>query len=278
MKKYGNTLLQNLKMAANAIEKSKESLTVKNVSRDTLEKVQELKFKLYELEDIAIKFKIGAAKENLSDDIENDFDTRNVSKTPNRHLERNNSEEDIIENTDMEIDNIKVDKKPGSKLLKCSVCEKRFKKFCDLEWHLKAKHEECQQFKCDKCKKSFVTEWRLKKHSKIHSNKITKQCHFFKNKVTCPFDELGCKFLHTSSDSENEKFCDTIENGLENDIDVEVIVQTDINETSKDTTFTTSTPKKHIRRCENCLDEWECIACLVFNTLTKQEDIKKIFL
>ena len=65
MKKYGNTLLQNLKMAANAIEKSKESLTVKNVSSDTLEKVQELKLKLYELEDIAIKFKIGAAKENL---------------------------------------------------------------------------------------------------------------------------------------------------------------------------------------------------------------------
>ena len=49
MEKYGKTLFQNLKMAANALDKSKESLTIKNFSRDTLEKVQELKLKIYEL-------------------------------------------------------------------------------------------------------------------------------------------------------------------------------------------------------------------------------------
>ena len=69
----------------------------------------------------------------------------------------------------------KLDKTLGAKLPKCTVCEIKFARFCDLEWHLKAKHEECTQFKCDKCKKTFVTTWRLKKHSKIHSKKITKQ-------------------------------------------------------------------------------------------------------
>ena len=71
-----------------------------------------------------------------------------------------------------------------------------------------------------------------------------------------------------------------MENGIENDIDVDIedmINPIDIGETSKEITFTTSTPKKKIRRCDNCLDEWECIECLVINTLTKHGDIKKIF-
>ena len=40
-------------MAANAIDKLKDSLTIKNFSRDKLEKVQELTLKIYEIEDIA---------------------------------------------------------------------------------------------------------------------------------------------------------------------------------------------------------------------------------
>ena len=220
-------------------------------------------------------------------------------KAQTRHSEinlqgqKNNAERDILESTDMinlELDNKKADKKLGTKLIKCKVCEMKFAKFCDLEWHLKAKHEECTQFECDQCKKTFVTEWRMKKHSKIHSNKITKQCHFFRNNIRCPFDELGCKFLHTLSydsnpksadDSENEKFGDTMENGIENDIVVDIedmMYPIDFCETSKEITFTASTPKKKIRRCENCLDEWECIECLVINTLTKHGDIKKIFI
>ena len=85
MEKYGKTLFQNLKMAANALDKSKESLTIKNFSRDTLEKVQELKLKIYELEDIANKFEIEAAKENPSNVTENDFDTRKDLKAQTRH-------------------------------------------------------------------------------------------------------------------------------------------------------------------------------------------------
>ena len=241
MKKYGKILFQNLKMADSAIEKSKKSLTQNNFSRDILEKVQELKLKISELEDIANKFEIGAAKENPPDILENDnrdnipvnshdhFDTRNELKAQNRQLGRNLQEQkkkpkqDILESTDRtKCDNMKTDKKlTKHKLLKCQVCEMEFEKFCDLEWHLKAKHEECTKFECDQCQKTFVTEWRLKKHSKIHSNKITKQSHFFTNNVRCPFDELGCKFLHTlsydsnpkSADySENEKFGDTMEN------------------------------------------------------------------
>ena len=64
----------------------------------------------------------------------------------------------------IELDNIETDKKFGARLPKCKFCKIQFAKFCDLEWHLKAKHEECTQFECDKCKKTFVTEWRMKKH------------------------------------------------------------------------------------------------------------------
>ena len=131
MEKYGKTLFQNLKMAANALDKSKESLTIKNFSRDTLEKVQELKLKIYELEDIANKFEIEAAKENPSNVTENDFDTRKDLKAQTRHSEinlqgqKNNAERDILE----KLDNKKADKKLGTKLIKCKVCEIKFASF-----------------------------------------------------------------------------------------------------------------------------------------------------
>ena len=57
------------------------------------------------------------------------------------------------------------------------------------EWNCKEK--------CGKCAKTFVTNWRLKKHVKMHSNPILKQCYYFKNDINCPFDDLGCKFGHS---------------------------------------------------------------------------------
>ena len=310
MKKYGKILFQNLKMADSAIEKSKKSLTQNNFSRDILEKVQELKLKISELEDIANKFEIGAAKENPPDSLENDnrdnipvnshdhFDTRNELKAQNRQLGRNLQEQkkkakqEILESADRtKCDNMKTDKKlTKHKLLKCQVCEMEFEKFCDLEWHLKAKHEECTKFECDQCQKTFVTEWRLKKHTMIHSDKITKHCHYFINSIRCPFDELGCKFLHIISynsvskiadDSKNTKFSDTMENSMINGNDVDIKNMTnsiDISENGKRTTFLTSTPNKMLQSCEECLDEWESIDCLLINTLTKHGDMKKIFI
>ena len=73
-------------------------------------------------------------------------------------------------------------------LLKCKICEINFDKFCDLERHIKSCHEQYQEFVCENCDKKFVTKWRLKKHTRIHSNKSTRNCHFFNNCKTCPFE------------------------------------------------------------------------------------------
>ena len=186
-------------------------------------------------------------------------------------------------------DNVKTNKKlpkHRSKLLKCQVCDMEFEKFCDLEWHMKAQHEECPTFECNTCMKTFVTEWRLKKHVKIHTNKTTKHCNYFIGNMSCPFDELGCKFLHTltieSADNlDNEKTCDTMENTMEDDVDVVIedltnLIDT-IEENKETTSFITSTPKRQTKRCEDCLDEWECVNCLISSTLKRHGDTKKLF-
>ena len=32
----------------------------------------------------------------------------------------------------------------------------------------------------------------------MHSDKKVRHCHYFRNNIFCPFEELGCKFLHTN--------------------------------------------------------------------------------
>ena len=128
MKKYGKYIFQNLKMAADAIDKAKESLTTKNFYIDMLQKVQEVKLKINELEDFANELEIGVDKMNTSDITENDFDTRKNMKVQTGHLKRNlqvrksNAAKDILESRDMthiESDNIETDKKLGARLPKC---------------------------------------------------------------------------------------------------------------------------------------------------------------
>ena len=45
------------------------------------------------------------------------------------------------------------------------------------------------------CGKEFFLKWRLKKHSKIHSE-VTRQCKYFLADEACPFDKIGCMFSH----------------------------------------------------------------------------------
>ena len=87
-------------------------------------------------------------------------------------------------------------KKNDRNLLKCEMCVDSFTKFCDLEFHIKKKHETYKEQECDHCGKSFVTTWRLRKHMRIHSQ-FTKNCRYFQAGMACPFEELGCKFLHS---------------------------------------------------------------------------------
>ena len=99
---------------------------------------------------------------------------------------------------------------------------------------------------CEICNKVFQTKWRKRKHSEMHSNDETKKCHYFNNDKLCPYEEVGCKFVHIDSemcfngtkcknslcsfkhkniDSINEKSEKEILNGYENDMKTFKIIQ-----------------------------------------------------
>ena len=66
-----------------------------------------------------------------------------------------------------------------------------------LENHLK--EQEVESFKCDECEKTFYLKWRIAKHKTIHDKINVKFCHYFNNNKLCPFEEIGCMFLHAKS-------------------------------------------------------------------------------
>ena len=66
--------------------------------------------------------------------------------------------------------------------------------------HLEEQHKRSKQFECEQCDKTFALKWRLKKHLEVHSQEITKFFHYFNNEKYCPYERIGCKFLHQNSD------------------------------------------------------------------------------
>ena len=36
----------------------------------------------------------------------------------------------------------------------------------------------------------------MKKHEEMHDSQCARNCHYFNNRKPCPFEELGCMFLH----------------------------------------------------------------------------------
>ena len=83
--------------------------------------------------------------------------------------------------------------------IKCKLCDANFEKKSDLESHMNLNHGSVEKFQCDQCDKTFVLEWRLMKHKRIHKEKNITNCHYFNNKKECPFEEIGCMFLHSYS-------------------------------------------------------------------------------
>ena len=82
-----------------------------------------------------------------------------------------------------------------------------FHKNCDLESHLNKDHKP-QKFECEKCDKTFVLKWRLIKHQRIHNSPKIKKCHYFNNQKTCPFEQIGCMFLHLpAGECRNRESC-----------------------------------------------------------------------
>ena len=87
---------------------------------------------------------------------------------------------------------------------KCNICNETFTENFKLEIHLRT-HNEAETFGCDICAKTFVLKWRLRKHKSVHET--TRYCHYFNNAKLCPFEELGCKFLHEWSEACKVKKC-----------------------------------------------------------------------
>ena len=85
--------------------------------------------------------------------------------------------------------------------IKCKLCDETFEKNCDLEEHIKINHQSAECFKCEECDKDFVLKWRLKKHQESHISKSVKKCHYFNNNKQCPFENIGCMFIHSVSDT-----------------------------------------------------------------------------
>ena len=87
-----------------------------------------------------------------------------------------------------------------SKVYQCKNCKSSFVKSIDLERHVKTSHLDTTQHECSECGKTFVVEWRLKKHQQIHEeNANIRFCHYFNNKKECPYESMGCMFIHRKS-------------------------------------------------------------------------------
>ena len=102
----------------------------------------------------------------------------------------------------------------------CKFCDEAFEEHWKLEIHTR-KHEEAEQFTCDFCAKIFVAKWRLKKHRENHYRKNVKLCKYFKKEQLCPYEEVGCKFSHkTTNNTDNKSRKCASENGEKVHLDV----------------------------------------------------------
>ena len=79
----------------------------------------------------------------------------------------------------------------------CNICLQKFDKKWILENYIEQQHQTNQKYPCPECGQTFFLKWRLGKHMKMHDGNIkVKPCHFFNNGKLCPFEKLGCKYLH----------------------------------------------------------------------------------
>ena len=228
-------------MVENAIKMTMNSLTDKNSSEDILEKVLELKQKVGEIEDIV-------ELRTKSEEINDRFRHKENDNTPNRNHHHP---------------------------VKCNLCSSKFSIISNLEKHIKKEHREFKPYKCDTCNKEFVTKWRLEKHMRIHSLSKVKQCKYFKKKIFCPFDELGCKFGHNETIQDGHTANDKSEFIQKEIKELKKLIQEGITDHHNEE-FHTSTPKKP-DECNKCFDTSECVDCMVKHMLGTHKVARALF-
>ena len=93
-----------------------------------------------------------------------------------------------------------IKEKHGNKNIVCKKCEEHFDSNWKYECHMSVKHDAEKPFTCEECNKTFHSKWRLTKHMNLHDKTIIKRhCHYYNNKKVCPYESMGCKFLHVES-------------------------------------------------------------------------------
>ena len=215
----------------------------------------------------AIRY-LGAKIDTLDKEIEKTMETVNDKKVKHQKKVKKVKQEESVNS------------------IECKMCEQTFKRFVDLEIHIKNDHDKQNLFECDQCGKGFVLKWRLRKHTNLHNQTNAQPCRYFNTNVKCPFEEFGCKFLHisykncqlgqkckrtlctyrhseTKSNSIDDKEIDNLENseGTED-------------ETAEDTiSFTTSTPQKGRFECEECKNQSQCTDCYVKQVTVKSHRV-----
>ena len=167
-----------------------------------------------------------------------------------------------------EIDKVKVNMNRHNTPT-CNSCGMLFKNISDLEGHLKVHHGAKHTFACEICDNKFETKWRLRKHRLIHKDKGRKQCLYFKHKVTCPFENLGCKFLHESFDISKIEHVNHVENQEDTKNTTLANPNDEREEITESGSFFISTPKKFDQKCTNCFQKSKY--CMVCEILEKEE-------
>ena len=83
----------------------------------------------------------------------------------------------------------------------CDECGEKFTDCYSFDIHKVTFHDSEQNYQCNECEIRFFSDWKLKKHMRIHQTISTRKCHYFNNNKQCPFEKFGCKFLHLESDN-----------------------------------------------------------------------------
>ena len=87
------------------------------------------------------------------------------------------------------------------KSILCKVCGDKFSKSHQLEDHMQRVHKHSKRFLCGECNMGFLMRWRLHKHLEVHKKEEKpRTCHFFNNNKKCPYENVGCKFLHEEAE------------------------------------------------------------------------------
>ena len=135
------------------------------------------------------------------------------------------------------------------------------------------------------CDKTFLLQWRLRKHIQGHEQRNVKFCHFFNNNNICNFEEVSgcmfrhehaplckfldkckhtkCQFSHTANDGDDESDSDSdmVDNGIEISENLDCESANDID----DDTFETGkdAPTTPVWRCNYGLCD---LRQILFNT------------